>query len=280
MFAALFGFPGPGIPFGSPKPPVCTLLAEATTVAGAGLPELRVPTFTSSFGGFGWLVTTTIFVCSRLGWSSTGFASTVRIYAASGFGTRKTCCCLGFNFGGSGSTGLGSGSRTLGLTFWGGGVGGGEIRICVTGCINSTTSNFRAVCIGCGKIRGAKSRKPTVANCPAALRPIRSHRGFRSGRSSKRTETLFLSFASLPAGGVGLLWLGPSPRPRRSSLDFGSRIEGAIQPRCAERLRNSCDEELPILARLTSRGPAVICTKDQFKDRVRGAYWSCPHLIA
>ena len=140
--------------------------------------------FSSSFGRLGCFVVSTIWVCSKTGLSSTAFASTLRIFGNSGFKTRKTCGCLGFNSGGSSSTGLGLGSiglgsfgGTLGLTFGGGGGGvAGGTLMCVTGCISSTTSNLSAVCICWGKIMGLRSRRPRKANCPTALRPIRFHR--------------------------------------------------------------------------------------------------------
>src|SRR6266853_917070 len=56
MFVVLLGFPLPGRPFGSPNPPVCTLLTGAVTVAGAALPVLKLLTFTSSRGRFGPLI--------------------------------------------------------------------------------------------------------------------------------------------------------------------------------------------------------------------------------
>src|SRR5690242_583864 len=128
MFAALLGFPGPGIPFGSPKPPVCTLLTGATTVAGAGLPGFKLATFTSSLGAFGWLSSTTILDCSGTRLRSKGFVSSVRALGTWGFRTKKTCGCLGFSSGGSGTIvlglgtiGFGSGGGTFGFIFGGGG---------------------------------------------------------------------------------------------------------------------------------------------------------------
>src|SRR5713101_4792999 len=102
----------------------------------------------------------------------------VLILGGSTFGARKTCVCLGFSFTGSGTTGFGSGGATLAFIFGGGG-GGGATGISVTGCINSTTRKFNAVFICCGKSRGIISKKPKMASCPAALRPMRSQRGDR-----------------------------------------------------------------------------------------------------
>src|SRR6266850_2884428 len=208
-FVALFGSPLPGTPFGSPKPPVCTLFTGATTVAGAALPVPRLPTFTSSFGRFGWFVGVSIFTCSNTGLSSTGFASKVFILGGATFAARKTCVCFGFSFTGSGFTGFGSGRATLGFTF-GGGEGGGATGISVTGCINSTTRKLNAVCICCGKTRGSIRKKPIIANCPAALKPMRPHRGLESGSKARRAATGLVPIAFFHA-------CGSPERPRFAS---------------------------------------------------------------
>src|SRR6266852_4516481 len=169
---ALFGSPLPGIPLGSPKPPVCTLFTGATTVAGAALPDPRLPTFTSSFGRFGCVVGVSIFTCWKTALSSTGFASKVFFLGGSAFAARKTCVCLGFSLTGSGTTGFGFGGGTLAFTLGGGGGGGGATGISVIGCINSTTRKFKAVVIRWGKSRGIMSKKPKIASCPAALKPM------------------------------------------------------------------------------------------------------------
>ena len=132
----------------------------------------------------------------------------MRTFGNSGLVITNTCGCLGFNFTGSGTiSGLGSGGRgrTLGLTFGGGGGVAGWTGICVIGIINSTTSNFRAVCMDCGKIMGDRRRRPKIANCAPALTPRRFHWGLRSGRSSKRAETFFVAGALVLLVGLVVL---------------------------------------------------------------------------
>src|SRR6266852_8474483 len=198
-FVALLGSPLPGIPLGSPKPPVCTLFTGATTVAGAALPEDMTPTFTSSFGRFGWFVGVSIFTCSKTGLSSTGFASKVFTLGGSTFAARKTCVCLGFSLTGSGTTGFGSGA-TLGLIFGGGG-GSGATGINVTGCISSVGRRFRAVLICCGNRRGRINKKPKIPSCIPALTPMRSQRGLDSGSSASRAGIGLLPMAFFHACG-------------------------------------------------------------------------------
>src|SRR2546430_15041181 len=94
-FVALFGSPLPGIPLGSPNPPVCTLFSGATTVGTAALPDPRLPTFTSSFGRFGWFFGPSIFTCSKTGLSSTGFAYSVFILGGSALAPEKHVSVLG-----------------------------------------------------------------------------------------------------------------------------------------------------------------------------------------
>src|SRR6266852_1914865 len=209
-YVALLGSPLPGIPLGSPKPPVCTLFTGATTVAGAALPDPRLPTFTSSFGRFGCVVGVSIFTCWKTALSSTGFASKVFFLGGSAFAARKTCVCLGFSLTGSGTTGFGFGGGTLAFTLGGGGGGGGATGISVIGCINSTTRKFKAVVIRWGKSRGIMSKKPKIASCPAALKPMRSHRGLESGSKARRAATRLVPMAFFHA------WGSPE-RPRLAS---------------------------------------------------------------
>src|SRR6202163_1052145 len=96
--------------------------------------------------------------------------------------------------------------------------------------------------MGCEKIRGARRRRPRAVNCATALTPMRFHWGFRSGRSSKRAETLFLVTAlvaptvltllilSFTGGGVALRRLGAGTISGQGSVDFGLGIGGAIPP--------------------------------------------------
>ena len=122
----------------------------------------------------------------------------------------------------------------MALIFGGrGGGGGGATGNSVTGCITSTTLNFSAVFISSGKTWGIRSRKARNANCPPALRLIRSQRGSGSGRSSNRAATFFGAVVSFHAGEFALLRFGSSPTPRRTSLGadpkvagFGARIVG------------------------------------------------------
>src|SRR5882762_324772 len=199
-FVALFGSPLPGTPLGSPKPPVCTLFTGSTTVAGAALPEDITPTFTSSFGRFGWFAGVSIFTGSKTGLSSTGFASKVFGLGGSTFAARKTCVCLGFSFTGSGTTGFGSGGVTLAFIFGGGG-GGGATGISVTGCINSVTRKFNAVFIWFGKSRGMISKKPKIASCTPALNPMRSQRRLGSGNRARRAGMDLVPMAFFQAWG-------------------------------------------------------------------------------
>src|SRR6266850_1242277 len=208
-FVVLFGSPLPGIPLGSPKPPVCTLFTGATTVAGAALPEDITPTFTSSFGRLGWLVGVSIFTCSNVGFSSTGLASMVFTFGGSTFAARKTCVCLGLSFTGSGTTGFGSGGATLGLIFGGGG-GSGATGINVTGCINSVGRRFKAVLMCSGKSRGIIIKKPMIANWATALSPIRSQRRLPSGNNASRAAIGFVPMLFFHA------WESPE-RPRFAS---------------------------------------------------------------
>src|SRR5882762_8336015 len=206
---ALFGSPLPGIPLGSPKPPVCTLFTGATTVAGAALPEPRLPTFTSSFGRFGCFTGISIFTGSKTGFSSTGFASKVFILGGSALAVRKTCVCLGFSLTGSGTTGFGSGGLTLAFTFGGGG-GSGATGTNVTGCINSVGLRFRAVLIWFGNSSGIMSKKPKIDSCTPALRPMRSQRDLGSGSKARRAATCLVPMAFFQA------WGSPE-RPRLAS---------------------------------------------------------------
>src|SRR5438045_9466547 len=91
MLAARFGFPGPAIPFGSPKPPVCTLFAAATNVPGAVLPDPRFSIFTSSFGRLGCVVGKFNLATSNTGLRYIGLGSIGRTLVRSGLYIIKVC---------------------------------------------------------------------------------------------------------------------------------------------------------------------------------------------
>ncbi len=158
------------------------------------------PTFTSSFGRFGCFAVVSIFIGSKTGLSSTGFASKVFTLGGSTFAARKTCVCLGFSFTGSGTTGFGSGGVTFGLTFGGGG-GSGATGINVTGCINSVGRRCNAVFIWFGKSKGMISKKPKIASCTPALSPMRSQRGLGSGSRARRAGMDLVPMAFFQAWG-------------------------------------------------------------------------------
>jgi len=88
-----------------------------------------------------------------------------------------------------------SGGRggVFGLIFGRGGGGGVAVGagISVAGCINSTTSNFSAVCIVCGKTMGLKRSKPRVTNCPTAAQ---AHPGPTAISGLAKVQNALLSY--------------------------------------------------------------------------------------
>src|ERR1700730_791401 len=130
------------MPWGSPKPPVCTLFNGATTVAGAALPVLKTLVLTSSRGRFGWLVAVSILAASRKGVSSGALASIFSVLGWTTFCVTKMCGWRGFSLIGSTTSGLGC-TTALGLILGGGGATGTS----VSGCANCTMSMCKTVLI-------------------------------------------------------------------------------------------------------------------------------------
>src|SRR5713101_8138253 len=132
----------------------------------------------------------------------------VRTFGGSTLAVKNTCGCFGFNFTGSGTSGLTTGGA-FALTFGGGG-GSGATGINVTGCISSVGRRFRAVFICSGKIIGIKNRNIRIAIWLPALIPMRSQRGFGSGSRARRAAIGFVPIACFHAWGLDM-------RPRLAS---------------------------------------------------------------
>src|SRR5580692_500147 len=140
------------MPFGSPNPPVCTLLTGALTVAGAALPEFMLFSFTSSLGRLGPLSLVSIFASSNLVVMSGSLVSTFSTLGCTILGARfvKMCGCCGFSLGGSTTTGFTSAFGAALIFGAGGGGGGGATGISVTGWAISMKPYFTAVFIFSG----------------------------------------------------------------------------------------------------------------------------------